>query len=148
MSLKSRFLRITLIVLGVLAFAGYFAFATFLYDPLEGDLDYDVAALAPRDVDFYASKADLRALLQPFPDLAAKKQLEENAAWNAWTSSPEYQDLARSTRLEETLAQTYDPYAFIRDAYLEQRRFQVYDGNPPEEPIEDESGEDEAGASP
>ena len=105
MSLKSRFLRITLIVLGVLAFAGYFAFATFLYDPLEGDLDYDVAALAPRDVDFYASKADLRALLQPFPDLAAKKQLEENAAWNAWTSSPEYQDLARSTRLEETLAQ-------------------------------------------
>lgn len=106
MSLKSRFLRITLIVLGVLAFAGYFAFATFLYDPLEGDLDYDVAALAPRDVDFYASKADLRALLQPFPDLAAKKQLEENAAWNAWTSSPEYQDLARSTRLEETLAQT------------------------------------------
>lgn len=106
MSLKSRFLRITLIVLGVLAFAGYFAFATFLYDPLEGDLDYDVAALAPRDVDFYASKADLRALFQPFPDLAAKKQLEENAAWNAWTSSPEYQDLARSTRLEETLAQT------------------------------------------
>ncbi|MFO1010811.1 MAG: hypothetical protein U1F29_12170 [Planctomycetota bacterium] len=105
MSLKSRFLRITLIVLGVLAFAGYFAFATFLYDPLEGDLDYDVAALAPRDVDFYASKADLRALFQPFPDLAAKKQLEENAAWNAWTSSPEYQDLARSTRLEETLAQ-------------------------------------------
>lgn len=55
---------------------------------------------------------------------------------------------ARFLPLEETLAQTYDPYAFIRDAYLEQRRFQVYDGNPPEEPIEDESGEDEAGASP
>jgi phospholipid-binding lipoprotein MlaA len=46
--------------------------------------------------------------------------------------------------LEDALRQAYDPYAFIRDAFLQQRRFQVYDGNPPEEPIEDESGDDAA----
>jgi phospholipid-binding lipoprotein MlaA len=49
---------------------------------------------------------------------------------------------AKFLPLEDALQQTYDPYAFIRDAYLQQRQFQVYDGNPPEEPIEDESGED------
>lgn len=49
--------------------------------------------------------------------------------------------------LDETLAQTYDPYAFIRDAYLQQRRFKVYDGQPPEEPIEEEFG-DEGGGEP
>jgi phospholipid-binding lipoprotein MlaA len=46
--------------------------------------------------------------------------------------------------LEETLKQTYDPYAFIRDAYLQKRQFQVYDGNPPEEPMEEDL-EDDAG---
>jgi len=47
---------------------------------------------------------------------------------------------AKFLPLEDSLKQTYDPYAFIRDAYLQQRQFQVYDGNPPEEPLEDESG--------
>jgi hypothetical protein len=49
---------------------------------------------------------------------------------------------ARFLPLEDSLKQAYDPYAFIRDAYVQQRQFRVYDGNPPEEPIEDESGED------
>ncbi len=31
-----------------------------------------------------------------------------------------------------------DKYSFLRDAYLARRRNQVYDGNPPEEPEEDE----------
>jgi phospholipid-binding lipoprotein MlaA len=49
---------------------------------------------------------------------------------------------ARFLPLEDSLKQAYDPYAFIRNAYLQQRQFQVYDGNPPEEPIEDESSGD------
>ncbi|HEX7374084.1 MAG TPA: VacJ family lipoprotein [Steroidobacteraceae bacterium] len=49
---------------------------------------------------------------------------------------------ARFLPLEDTLSQTYDPYAFIRDAYLQQRRFQVYDGNPPDEPVEEEFEDD------
>jgi phospholipid-binding lipoprotein MlaA len=52
---------------------------------------------------------------------------------------------ARFLPLDATLAQTYDPYAFIREAYLQRRQFQVYDGNPPEQPIEEDFEEDEAG---
>jgi phospholipid-binding lipoprotein MlaA len=55
---------------------------------------------------------------------------------------------ARFLPLEETLAQTYDPYAFIRDAYLQQRQFQVFDGNPPEEPLEEDFGDEPAAAEP
>jgi phospholipid-binding lipoprotein MlaA len=40
-------------------------------------------------------------------------------------------DLLAASRVFEQAA--LDPYAFIRDAYLQQRRFEVHDGNPPPE---------------
>jgi phospholipid-binding lipoprotein MlaA len=49
--------------------------------------------------------------------------------------------------LDDTLQRTYDPYAFIRDAWIQQREFNVYDGNPPPETLEDvmeEEGMEEA----
>ncbi len=42
-------------------------------------------------------------------------------------------------QLDGVLAETYDPYAFVRDAYLQRRQYEVYDGDPPEDAIEDES---------
>ena len=104
MSLKSRFLRWTLAVLGVLSFAGYFAFVTFFFDPFESDLEFDVAVLAPRDVDFYVAKADLGALFDPFPDFANTKELEAHPAWNAWTDSRDAKALARELDLDRVLA--------------------------------------------
>jgi phospholipid-binding lipoprotein MlaA len=54
-------------------------------------------------------------------------------------------DRARLLPLDDTLAETYDPYAFIRDAYLQRRQYLVYDGEPPEEPLEEfEELEDES----
>ena len=48
---------------------------------------------------------------------------------------------ARRLPLEDTLNQTYDKYGFIRNAFLQQREFQVTDGNAPnptfDEPLED-----------
>jgi phospholipid-binding lipoprotein MlaA len=41
--------------------------------------------------------------------------------------------------LDKTLEQTYDPYAFIRNAYLQRRQYAVYDGNPPQDGL---SGDD------
>ncbi len=35
--------------------------------------------------------------------------------------------------LDETLAGTYDPYAFVRNAYLQRREYLVKDGDVPEE---------------
>jgi phospholipid-binding lipoprotein MlaA len=50
---------------------------------------------------------------------------------------------ARLLPLDEVLAKTYDPYAFIRSAFEQRRRFQVYDGEVPEELLQqDDAGED------
>ncbi|RDI98471.1 VacJ family lipoprotein [Dyella solisilvae] len=48
----------------------------------------------------------------------------------------------RSTGIEAEsfLASAYDPYAFLRDAYRQQRLYQLYDGNPPAEIIEQMQG--------
>jgi phospholipid-binding lipoprotein MlaA len=45
---------------------------------------------------------------------------------------------ARLLPLDETLDGVYDKYAFIRNGYLQRRQFLIYDGNPPEEPIDEE----------
>jgi phospholipid-binding lipoprotein MlaA len=40
--------------------------------------------------------------------------------------------------LDPTIQRAYDPYAFIRDAWIQQREFAIFDGNPPPETLEDE----------
>ena len=40
--------------------------------------------------------------------------------------------------LDPTLQRTYDPYAFIRDSWLQQREFAIFDGNPPPETLDEE----------
>ena len=56
---------------------------------------------------------------------------------------PRFIDIRASLlSLDETLKNVYDPYAFIRDAYLQRRAYQVSDGkSAPEEPLID-PGED------
>jgi phospholipid-binding lipoprotein MlaA len=44
---------------------------------------------------------------------------------------------ARLLPLDATLDGVYDQYAFIRDAFTQRRQFVVYDGNPPEEPLDE-----------
>lgn len=105
MSLKSRFLRITLIVLLIVFAAGYFTFATLLYSPTEDDLEVDVAVLIPRDVDFYVAKAGIAELFDSFPHLAVTKRLAQNPAWQAWVASPECVELMRESKLAESMAQ-------------------------------------------
>ncbi|HEX2493054.1 MAG TPA: VacJ family lipoprotein [Steroidobacter sp.] len=58
------------------------------------------------------------------------------------------QSRAELLPLEPTLQRTYDPYAFVRDAWVQQREFQIFDGNPPPETLEEEFQEDDADAPP
>jgi phospholipid-binding lipoprotein MlaA len=53
---------------------------------------------------------------------------------------------AQYLSLDKTLAQTYDPYVFVRNAYLQRRLYLVFDGNPPQSkvPGEDEDWAEEA----
>lgn len=44
---------------------------------------------------------------------------------------------------EKALEDAYDEYAFVRDAYLQRRRFLVYDGDPPDEDFEDDFEEED-----
>jgi phospholipid-binding lipoprotein MlaA len=46
-------------------------------------------------------------------------------------------DRAELLSLDPTLQRTFDPYAFMRDAWLQQREFVIFDGNPPPETLED-----------
>ncbi len=101
--MKSRLLRILAIVLGVVLFAGYFAFATFLYNPFEGALSEHVAVLVPRDVDFFLGRADLGSAFGKFPHLALEERLVRQPAWQAWAGSTEGRKLAAELKLEETL---------------------------------------------
>lgn len=47
---------------------------------------------------------------------------------------------ARAIDAESFLQSAYDPYAFLRDAYRQQRLYQIYDGNPPTDVIEQMQG--------
>jgi hypothetical protein len=103
MSLKKRLLRILLILLVVFMFAGYFAFSTFLFSPLEGDFEDDIAALIPRDVDFYGAKAGIEDVFDAFPRLAVMDDIAEMPAWKTFEESPEYGNLMRDLDVEATL---------------------------------------------
>lgn len=46
--------------------------------------------------------------------------------------------------LDPTLQRTFDPYAFVRDAWVQQREFEIFDGDPPPEELEEEFIEDES----
>lgn len=105
MSLKSRALRITLIVLAVLGVAGYLAFTTAFFNPMEGRLEVDPGALVPRDVDFFVAKAGLKDEITRFPRTAAQDRLDKNPGWRKWLESPEYAAFERENKLEESLAE-------------------------------------------
>jgi phospholipid-binding lipoprotein MlaA len=51
---------------------------------------------------------------------------------------------ARLLDLEETLNQAYDRYAFLRNAYLQRREYEVTDGEVAEEPLDEEGMLEEA----
>jgi phospholipid-binding lipoprotein MlaA len=60
-----------------------------------------------------------------------------NAKWGAFALNL-VDTRARLLPLDATLEGVYDRYAFIRDAFLQRRQFLIYDGNPPEEPVDPE----------
>lgn len=101
MILKSRLLRILVTSLVVLGFTGYFAFSTLLFSPLEGDYEFDLSGLIPRDVDFYLSKAGLRRDLDPFPQPAFLAGLEANEEGRAFLELPAVRRVLDELALDE-----------------------------------------------
>jgi phospholipid-binding lipoprotein MlaA len=50
--------------------------------------------------------------------------------------------------LDATLQRAFDPYAFVRDAWLQRREYAIYDGNPPPEELEEFDEDFEDGENP
>jgi phospholipid-binding lipoprotein MlaA len=66
------------------------------------------------------------------------RQYIKNPYWKYGIYLPYLLDLRASLLpLDETLQKVYDPYAFVRDAYLQRRAYLVSDGKITEEPLVD-----------
>jgi phospholipid-binding lipoprotein MlaA len=82
------------------------------------------------------------------PDYYGSPQRYADIPWEADTGLSVLdivQLRARLLNVEDSLDQAYDKYGVIRDAWLQRREYQIYDGNPPPEPqLEDESEMDPA----
>jgi phospholipid-binding lipoprotein MlaA len=53
---------------------------------------------------------------------------------------------AATLEAKDIIDRAFDPYAFMRNAYLQRRQFLVYDGDPPEEPVQEDDDVDDGGA--
>ena len=105
MSLRRRLFRIFFTILVVLLFAGYFAFSTLFFSPLEGDYEFPLAALVPRDVDFLLAKTDLAGDFSECPRLAAADAFRDSRAGRELLESPEWQRFLTENGITEGLAQ-------------------------------------------
>jgi hypothetical protein len=103
MSLRRRILRISVTVLVILTFAGYFAFSSLLFSPLEDDYPFELASLVPRDVDYLSAKRDLAADFGTFPELELGELLQESKAGRQFLESPEWQGFLQSMNVEAAL---------------------------------------------
>ncbi|MEO0649937.1 MAG: hypothetical protein AAFZ65_04590 [Planctomycetota bacterium] len=104
--MKRRLLRILGIGLAVLLFTGYFAFSTFVFSPLEGDYEFELSTLVPRDVDVYASKPGLAGDFASFPRLAFEQRLAGTERGERFLASPEWSDFEQSLGLAQAEAET------------------------------------------
>ena len=103
--MKRRWLRILVTSLVLLSIAGFGAFSTFLFNPFEGGFEYDLSTLVPREVDFYASKSDLRKDFDPFPEPAFFEDLAKNDNGTALLNLPTVAELGRELDLGAKVAQ-------------------------------------------
>ena len=89
-----------------------------------------IPLLGPANIrDAYSRVAD--TFLQPFQWYDAGNERWFSLALNL------VHRRSRLLPLDATLDGVYDQYAFIRDAFTQRLQFVVYDGNPPEEPMEE-----------
>jgi hypothetical protein len=99
--MKRRLLRILGIGLAVLVFTGYFAFSTFLFSPFEGDYEFELATLVPRDVELFAAKQGLAEDFAGFPELRFEQRLARTERGERLLASPEWSELEAALGLEQ-----------------------------------------------
>lgn len=141
--MRRRLIRILLIVVAVVGFVGYFAFSTFLFNPLEGSFKRDLSTLVPRTVGFYLSKADLQGdfeadLTPRFALSAAGQRLAQTSQFRALSEDLNLAGLQADVAAQlEQLPISLDPLqlfggrdlalaGFAEGSSLEQSRWAAY----------------------
>jgi phospholipid-binding lipoprotein MlaA len=77
------------------------------------------------------------------------RQYIDNSYWKYGLYLPYLVDKrAALLSLDDTLSRVYDPYAFVRDAYLQRRAYLVSDGTITEEPLLDPDADNPEGDKP
>ncbi|MDE2070268.1 MAG: VacJ family lipoprotein [Gammaproteobacteria bacterium] len=81
----------------------------------------------------FLGPSDLRDGLSLYPDYHANPLTNDMQARyrNAGTLSDAIDTRAGLLDLDSTLDNAFDPYSFMRDAWIQHRRFELYNGNPP-----------------
>lgn len=81
----------------------------------------------------FLGPSDLRDGLSLYPDYHANPLTNNMQARyrNAGTLTNAIDTRAGLLDLDSTLDSAFDPYTFVRDAWIQHRRFQLYNGNPP-----------------
>lgn len=105
MTWKSRLLRILGVLLLLFLFVGYFTFSTFFFDPFESGIGVDVSGLVDRKVDFFVARANLSEVFDEFPHLAVEGSVRAQPAWEAFSGSPEQQQLVTALDYERLVAE-------------------------------------------
>lgn len=90
---RRRFLKIAVIVSVLVLMTGFGLFTTLFFNPFEADYPFDVSTLIPREVDFYVSKADLRADFDPLPRPVFADAFEASRGGRAVQRLATYKDL-------------------------------------------------------
>lgn len=85
-------LKIVGVSLGVLLVVLLIAVAVFVFNPFEGSLP-DMRYAAPRDIDFFLRKLDLRYDFSEFPEPWFWQDLRQREAWGVIKSGPTYAGL-------------------------------------------------------
>jgi phospholipid-binding lipoprotein MlaA len=67
--------------------------------------------------------------LTPLIDITSS---DIDIAWVLWTTH-QVDKRSRLLDADEQVFEAYDPYLFVRDAYLQNQRYRLHDGNPPED---------------
>jgi len=83
--------------------------------------------------DSAARPSDLRDGLSLYPDYYANpvKNNQQARYRNAETLTQAIDTRAGLLDLDSTIDSAFDPYTFVRDAWIQHRRFELYNGNPP-----------------
>lgn len=82
---------------------------------------------------------DIPAYWKVAPEPYVEDIASRNIMWTVDIVSARAHLLNASNLLDDV---ALDPYTFTRDGYLQRRRSQIYDGDPPDEPESDESSSD------